>query len=89
MANATVWIAIGAASPDVALEAADVALMSDDLSQLPFAVGLSRSTRRVINQKLVHYAQLKPGIKRRRPAGRPQVRCTANSMRCPNELNRE
>jgi Cd2+/Zn2+-exporting ATPase len=52
MANATVGIAMGAAGSDVALEAADVALMSDALSQLPFAVGLSRSTRRVIKQNL-------------------------------------
>ena len=52
MANATVGIAMGAAGSDVALEAADAALMSDDLSQLPFAVGLSRSTRRVIKQNL-------------------------------------
>ena len=52
MANATVGIAMGAAGSDVALEAADVALMGDDLSQLPFAVGLSRRTRRVIKQNL-------------------------------------
>jgi Cd2+/Zn2+-exporting ATPase len=52
MANATVGIAMGAAGSDVALEAADVALMADDLSQLPFAVGLSRRTRRVIKQNL-------------------------------------
>lgn len=52
MANATVGIAMGAAGSDVALEAADVALMGDDLSQLPFAVGLSRQTRRVIKQNL-------------------------------------
>ena len=52
MANATVGIAMGAAGSDVALETADVALMADDLSQLPFAVGLSRQTRRVITQNL-------------------------------------
>ena len=52
MANSTVGIAMGAAGSDVALEAADVALMADDLSQLPFAVGLSRRTRRVIKQNL-------------------------------------
>jgi len=52
MANATVGIAMGAAGSDVALETADVALMADDLTQLPFAVGLSRSTSRVIKQNL-------------------------------------
>ena len=52
MANATVGIAMGAAGSDVALETADVALMADDLSQLPFAVALSRRTSRVIRQNL-------------------------------------
>ncbi|TAA26688.1 heavy metal translocating P-type ATPase [Pseudoxanthomonas winnipegensis] len=52
MANATVGIAMGAAGSDVALETADVALMADDLRNLPFAVGLSRRTRAVIRQNL-------------------------------------
>lgn len=52
MANATVGIAMGAAGSDVALETADVALMADDLSHLPFAVGLSRSTRSIIRQNV-------------------------------------
>jgi Cd2+/Zn2+-exporting ATPase len=52
MANATVGIAMGAAGSDVALETADVALMADDLAHLPFAVGLSRQTRRIIRQNV-------------------------------------
>lgn len=52
MANATVGVAMGAAGSDVALETADVALMADDLSHLPFAVGLSRQTSRIIKQNL-------------------------------------
>lgn len=52
MANATVGIAMGAAGSDVALETADVALMADDLSHLPFAVGLSRQARMIIRQNL-------------------------------------
>lgn len=52
MANATVGIAMGAAGSDVALETADVALMADDLTTLPFVVGLSRKTSRVIKQNL-------------------------------------
>ena len=53
MANATVGIAMGGAGTDVALETADVALMGDDLSKLPFAVGLGRATRAIIMQNLV------------------------------------
>ncbi|MEN5146979.1 heavy metal translocating P-type ATPase [Brevundimonas diminuta] len=53
MATATVGVAMGAAGSDVALETADVALMADDLSHLPFTVGLSRRTRAVIRQNLV------------------------------------
>jgi len=52
MASATVGIAMGAAGSDVALETADVALMADDLSHLPFAVGLSRHTRSIILQNV-------------------------------------
>ncbi|OGO27825.1 MAG: cadmium-transporting ATPase [Chloroflexi bacterium RBG_16_54_18] len=53
LAYATVGIAMGGASTDVALETADVALMGDDLSKLPFAVGLGRATRAIIVQNLV------------------------------------
>lgn len=56
MTRATVGIAMGGAGTDVALEAADIALMNDDLSLLPFAVGLSRRARRIIKQNL--YASL-------------------------------
>ena len=52
LANATVGIAMGAGGTDVALETADVALMSDDVSKLPFAVGLSRQARAIIRQNL-------------------------------------
>jgi Cd2+/Zn2+-exporting ATPase len=52
LANATVGIAMGGAATDVALETADVALMADDLGTLPFAVGIGRATRAVIQQNL-------------------------------------
>lgn len=52
MANATVGIAMGSAGSDVALETADVALMADDLRHLPFAVGLSRTSSRIIRQNV-------------------------------------
>ena len=53
LAAATVGIAMGGAGSAVALETADVALMADDLRQLPFAVGLSRASRAIIRQNLV------------------------------------
>jgi Cd2+/Zn2+-exporting ATPase len=53
LANASVGIAMGGAGNQAALESADIALMGDDLSKLPFAIGLGRATRRVIIQNLV------------------------------------
>lgn len=52
MAAASIGIAMGGASTDVALETADVALMGDDLSKLPFAIALGRATRAVVLQNL-------------------------------------
>lgn len=52
LATATVGIAMGGAGTAVALETADVALMADDLEKLPFAIGLSRASRRIIRQNL-------------------------------------
>lgn len=53
LASATVGIAMGGAGTAVALETADVALMGDDLSRLPFAVGLSRASLAITRQNLV------------------------------------
>jgi Cd2+/Zn2+-exporting ATPase len=52
LALASVGIAMGAGGSDVALETADVVLMSGDLSQLPYAIGLSRRAMRVVGQNL-------------------------------------
>lgn len=52
MALSTVSIAMGAAGSDVALETADVALMSDKIENLPFVIGLSRASKRVIKQNV-------------------------------------
>jgi len=52
LAAASVGIAIGASATDVALETADIALMTDNLKMLPYVIGLSRAARRVIRQNL-------------------------------------
>lgn len=48
LASATVGVAMGAAGTDVALETADLVLMADDLTKLPFALELSKRTRRAL-----------------------------------------
>ena len=52
MAASTVGIAMGAAGSDIALETADVALMSDKIERLPFVIGLSRASRKIIKQNI-------------------------------------
>jgi Cd2+/Zn2+-exporting ATPase len=53
MASATIGIAMGAAGTDAALETADIALMADDLSRLPFTIGLSRRALRIVQTNIV------------------------------------
>lgn len=52
LAAATVGIAMGGGGTDVALEAADVALMRSDLGRVPYALALSRASRRVVLQNV-------------------------------------
>jgi Cd2+/Zn2+-exporting ATPase len=59
LAAADVGIAMGAAGSDVALETADVVLMSDDLSKLPFALRLGRATIANIRQNVAIALALK------------------------------
>lgn len=53
LATASVGIVMGAIGSDVALEAADIALMGDDIGKLPFLVKLSRKTNRRIIANIV------------------------------------
>lgn len=52
LATANVGIAMGVAGSDVALEAADVALLSDDLGKLPQTFKLANKANRIIKQNL-------------------------------------
>jgi Cd2+/Zn2+-exporting ATPase len=52
LARASVGIAMGASGTDAAIEAADVALLSDDLSQLPGAIRLARKTLAIIRENI-------------------------------------
>jgi Cd2+/Zn2+-exporting ATPase len=50
LAGSNVGIAMGGAKTEAALETADVVLMGDDLTRLPFVIDLGRRTRRIIQQ---------------------------------------
>jgi Cd2+/Zn2+-exporting ATPase len=52
LGRATMGIAMGAAGSDAALETADVALMSDDLEQIPWLVAHSRRALAIIRQNI-------------------------------------
>ncbi|MFC4249312.1 heavy metal translocating P-type ATPase [Natribaculum luteum] len=52
LATATVGVAMGAAGTDTALETADVALMGDDLTRLPYLYRLARKANGVIRQNI-------------------------------------
>ncbi len=53
LAKADLGIAMGAAGTDVALETADIVLMSDDLHNIPYVIGLSKKTRQTLVVNLV------------------------------------
>jgi len=52
MSRASLGIAMGAAGSDTAIEAADVALMADDLTKLPWLIAHSRRTLSIIQQNI-------------------------------------
>jgi Cd2+/Zn2+-exporting ATPase len=52
LASATLGVAMGVAGTDAALEVADLVLVRDQLSQLPYAIRLARRSRRIVRQNL-------------------------------------
>jgi len=70
LATSTLGIAMGAAGTDAALETADVALMKDELSGIPFVIRLGKKALWIIKQnialalaiKVVFFALAIPGL---------------------------
>ena len=44
---------MGAIGSDVSLETADIALMQDDLTKLPYLIGLSKKTMKIVKQNII------------------------------------
>lgn len=59
MGRATIGMAMGAIGTDAAIEAADIALMSDDLSKLPWLIRHSRRALAVIRQNIAFALSVK------------------------------
>jgi Cd2+/Zn2+-exporting ATPase len=59
MGRATIAMAMGAIGTDAAIETADIALMSDDLSRLPWLVCHSRRALAVIRQNIIFSISVK------------------------------
>ena len=53
LARADVGIAMGAAGSDAAIEAADVVIMTDEISKVPEALAISRKTMGIVRQNIV------------------------------------
>lgn len=52
LASSTIGIAMGGAGTDAALETSDIALMDDNIDKLPYTIGLSKHTLKVIKQNI-------------------------------------
>ncbi|HAB7379113.1 TPA_asm: cadmium-translocating P-type ATPase [Listeria monocytogenes] len=59
LAASSVGVAMGGAGTDTALETADIALMSDDLSKLPYTIKLSRKALTIIKQNITFSLAIK------------------------------
>lgn len=59
LAASSVGVAMGGAGTDTALETADIALMSDDLSKLPYTIKLSRKALAIIKQNITFSLAIK------------------------------
>lgn len=53
LAESSVGMVMGTAGSDAAIEAADVALMGDDLTKIPYAIGLGQKARGISLQNIV------------------------------------
>ena len=59
LASADVGIVMGAAGSDVAIESADVALMADDLTRIPYAIRLGQEVTANIRANMILALALK------------------------------
>ena len=59
LARADVGVAMGGIGSDAAIEAADVVIMDDDVTQIPKAISIARYTRQIIVENIVFALSVK------------------------------
>ncbi|MFH1301582.1 MAG: heavy metal translocating P-type ATPase, partial [Planctomycetota bacterium] len=59
MSRSSLGIAMGVAGSDVAIESADIALMTDDLTKIPWLIGHSHRTLKIIRQNIIFALSIK------------------------------
>ena len=62
LAAASVGVAMGAIGSDVAIETADIAIMKDDLTKIPFLIKLGRKTMLVVKENIIASIGIKATI---------------------------
>lgn len=53
LSSADIGIAMGGLGSDIAIQAADIVLMTDDISKLPIALKIARKTRKIVIQNII------------------------------------
>lgn len=59
LARADIGIAMGGLGSDAAIEAADIVIMNDQPSKIPFAIRIARRTMRIVKQNIVFILSVK------------------------------
>ena len=60
--RADIGISMGGVGSDCAIEASDIVIMKDDLSKIPFAISISKFTKKIIKQNLLFAMLVKVSI---------------------------
>jgi Cd2+/Zn2+-exporting ATPase len=62
LARANIWIAMGMGGADIAIETADIILMNDNISKIPFLINLAKKTMFIVKENVAISIIIKVGL---------------------------